>query len=675
MTAAAVSIVPTTVIEPPGGAFIAGQWQTTKLPVAVRNPENGEHVGWVARSSRADVDRAVTALRHGLGREWPLYRRRAALTEASFLLAAQAERFARLISTEGCKTVVEAEREVARAVETLRLSGECADALTGETLPLDNTERGAGRIGWFVRAPVGIVAAITPFNDPLNLVAHKLGPALLAGNGVILKPHEATPLTALAFAEVLIEAGVPGDRLAVVCGEAETGGHVVTHPQVDVISFTGGPRTAARISAMAGPRRLLMELGGNNPTLVCADADPTAAAAAIVEGAFGVAGQNCLSVQRVYIARELFDLVSAAVVAKTRALVVGSKRSRRTQVGPMINEGEARRVEEWVADAVARGAQVLAGGTRNGSLHTPTVLADVPDGARIAVEEVFGPVVCLFAFDTVEEAIDRANSTHALHAGVFTRDIDAALRISGRLVAGAVLVNDTSDYRIDAMPFGGFGRSGIGREGIKHAIEAMTEPKSYIVKSISGNHAQFANAIRRHNEVDPKDPGRGAGRDHRDGPRGVWWRERRHRDAGGRGVEPDRRHLGQRRRRRERQGAAPQSVKDKGTLVVAMELKSPPTTFLAEDGKTPIGFNPDMARLIAKKLGLQVEIVDVGFDTIIPALQGKRYDMTASSMSATAERVAVVDMIDYLKLGAPSPSPRETRTGTPSTTSAAGKSW
>lgn len=479
-------------VGPPGGAFIAGQWQTTELPLAVVDPENGERVGWVARSSRADVDRAVTVLRHGLGREWPLYRRRAALTAASSLLAAQAERFARLISTEGCKTVVEAEREVTRAVDTLRLTGECADALTGETLPLDNTERGAGRIGWFVRAPVGIVAAITPFNDPLNLVAHKLGPALLAGNGVILKPHEATPLTALAFAEVLIEAGVPGDRLAVVCGEAETGGHVVAHPQVDVISFTGGPRTAARISAMAGPRRLLMELGGNNPTLVCADADPTAAAAAIVEGAFGAAGQNCLSVQRVYIARELFDLVSAAVVAKTRALVVGSKRSSRTQVGPMINEGEARRVEEWVADAVAQGAQVLAGGTRNGSLHTPTVLADVPDGARIAIEEVFGPVVCLFAYDTVEEAIDRANSTHALHAGVFTRDIDAALRISGRLVAGAVLVNDTSDYRIDAMPFGGFGRSGIGREGVKHAIEAMTEPKSYIVKSISGNHAQFA---------------------------------------------------------------------------------------------------------------------------------------------------------------------------------------
>ena len=486
---AAVPILPPAVIGPPGGAFIAGQWQTTELPLPVRDPENGEHVGWVARSSGADVDRAVTALRRGLGREWPLHRRRAALTAASSLLAAQAERFARLISAEGCKTVVEAEREVARAVETLRLSGECADALTGETLPLDNTERGAGRIGWFVRAPVGIVAAITPFNDPLNLVAHKLGPALLAGNGVILKPHEATPLTALAFAELLIEAGMPGDRLAVVCGEAETGGHVVTHPRVDVVSFTGGPRTAARISAMAGPRRLLMELGGNNPTLVCADADPTAAATAIVEGAFGVAGQNCLSVQRVYIARELFDLVSAAVVARTRALVVGSKRSRRTQVGPMISEGEARRIEEWVGDAVAQGADVLTGGTRNGSFHAPTVLGNVPDGARIAVEEVFGPVVCVFAFDTVEEAIDRANSAQALHAGIFTRDLATALRISERLVAGAVLVNDTSDYRIDAMPFGGFGRSGIGREGIKHAIAAMTEPKSYIVNSISGDRA------------------------------------------------------------------------------------------------------------------------------------------------------------------------------------------
>jgi glyceraldehyde-3-phosphate dehydrogenase (NADP+) len=492
MTAAAVPIAPTAVAGPPGGAFVAGQWQTTDLPVAVRDPENGEHVGRVARSSRADVDRAVAALRHGLDRDWTLHRRRSALTAASALLAAQADRFARLISTEGCKTVVEAEREVARAVETLRLTGECADALTGETLPLDNTERGAGRIGWFVRAPVGIVAAITPFNDPLNLVAHKLGPALLAGNAVLLKPHEATPLTALALAEVLLEAGVPGDRLAVVCGEAETGGHVVTHPQVDVISFTGGPATAARISAAAGPRRLLMELGGNNPTLVCADADPAAAAAAIVAGAFGAAGQNCLSVQRVYIARELFDLVSAAVVARTRALVVGSKRSRRTQVGPMINEIEAQRVQEWVADAVAQGAEVLAGGTRNGSFHAPTVLSGVPDGARIAVEEVFGPVVCLFGFDTVEDAIARANSAQALHAGVFTRDVDTALRISGRLAAGAVLVNDTSDFRIDAMPFGGFGRSGIGREGIRHAIAAMTEPKSYIVNNISGDHAVSA---------------------------------------------------------------------------------------------------------------------------------------------------------------------------------------
>jgi acyl-CoA reductase-like NAD-dependent aldehyde dehydrogenase len=487
MTAAAVPILPSAVIGPPGGAFIAGRWQTTELPSAVRDPENGEHVGRVARSSGADVDRAVTALRHGLNREWTLHRRRAVLTAASTRLAAQAERFARLISAEGSKTVVEAEREVARAVETLRLTGECADALTGETLPLDNTGRGAGRIGWFVRAPVGVVAAITPFNDPLNLVAHKLGPALLAGNAVILKPHEATPLTALALVEVLLEAGVPGDRLAVVCGEAETGGHVVTHPAVDLISFTGGPRTAARIAAVAGPRRLLMELGGNNPTLVCADADPAAAADAIVEGAFGVAGQNCLSVQRVYIARELFDLVSAAVVAKTRTLVVGSKRSRRTQVGPMINEGEARRVEEWVADAVARGATVLAGGTRNGSFHAPTVLTDVPDTARIAVDEVFGPVVCLFAYDTVEEAIARANSAHALHAGVFTRDVGTAVRISGRLAAGAVLVNDTSDFRIDAMPFGGFGRSGIGREGIKHAIAAMTEPKSFIVNSRSGD--------------------------------------------------------------------------------------------------------------------------------------------------------------------------------------------
>jgi acyl-CoA reductase-like NAD-dependent aldehyde dehydrogenase len=484
VTGICVPARPPAVLGPPGGAFIAGRWQTTDLPLIVVDPENGEPVGSVARCSRADVDRAVTAVRHGLVRDWPLHQRRAALTAASALLSAAAQRFAVLISTEGCKTIVEAEREVARAVETLRLSGECADALTGETLPLDDTERGAGRIGWFVRAAVGVVAAITPFNDPLNLVAHKLGPALLAGNGVVLKPAEATPLTALALVEVLIEAGVPHDRLAVVCGEAETGAHLVTHPDVDLVSFTGGPRTAARISATAGARRLLMELGGNNPTLVCADADPGRAAAAIVAGAFGVAGQNCLSVQRVYVARSLFEQVTAAVVARTLTLVAGSKHDRTTQVGPMISAAEARRVEEWVREAVAQGAEVLTGGTRNGSHHAPTVLTGVPDTARIAVDEVFGPAVCLFPFDTVDEAVDRANApANALHAGVFTRDVDEAVRISRRLVAGAVLINDTSDFRIDAMPFGGLGRTGIGREGIKHAVRAMTEAKSFIVTS------------------------------------------------------------------------------------------------------------------------------------------------------------------------------------------------
>lgn len=492
MTGVCVPARPPVVLGPPGGAFIAGRWQTTDLPLTVVDPENGEPVGSVARSSRADVDRAVTAVRHGLERDWPLHARRAALTAASARLAADAERFAVLISTEGCKTIVEAEHEVARAVETLRLSGECSDALTGETLPLDDTERGAGRIGWFVRAPIGVVAAITPFNDPLNLVAHKLGPALMAGNGVVLKPAEATPLTALALVEVLIEAGVPRDRLAVVCGEADTGEHLVTHPDVDLVTFTGGPRTAARISATAGPRRLLMELGGNNPTLVCADADPAGAAAAIVAGAFGVAGQNCLSVQRVYIARGLFEQVSAALVARTRDLVVGSKHSRSTQVGPMISATEARRVEEWVRGAVSDGAEVLAGGTRNGSYHAPTVLAGVPDTARIAVDEIFGPVVCLFAFDTVDEAVARANAPgNALHAGVFTRDVDEAVRISRRLVAGAVLINDTSDFRIDAMPFGGFGRTGIGREGIKHAVRAMTEPKSFIVTSTADDREKL----------------------------------------------------------------------------------------------------------------------------------------------------------------------------------------
>ena len=468
---------------PPGDALIAGAWQTSDLTSAVRDPEDGSVIAFVADVAPADVAVAVAGVADSVVLdEWPLWARADTLRRAAELLAGSGDRFAHLIASEGVKTLAEAKSEVQRAVETLRLSAEAGGVLTGETLPFEATRRGQDKIGWFTREPVGVVAALTSFNDPLNLVVHKVGPALIGGNGVVIKPSTYTPLTALALAEVLIEAGVPPRRIAVVPGGSETGSALVSDPRVDVISFTGGPATAAKISAAAGPRKLLMELGGNNPTIVCADADLSTAVREVVVGAFGVAGQNCLSVQRVYVHESSFDAFVDAAVRATRQLVVGSKTDDATDVGPLITEDEARRVESWVAEAVAQGAVARTGGTRDGAFVQPTILTDVKEGSIVLTEEIFGPVMSIIPFATLDNAVRAANdSVYALQAGVFTASLDTGFQLARQLEAGAVVVNGTSDFRIDAMPFGGFKSSGIGREGVRFAVEAMTEPKNVIV--------------------------------------------------------------------------------------------------------------------------------------------------------------------------------------------------
>jgi acyl-CoA reductase-like NAD-dependent aldehyde dehydrogenase len=468
---------------PAGGALIAGTWRTSDLTSAVRDPEDGSVIGFVADAAPADVAIAVAGVADSVVLdEWPLWARADTLRRAAELLAGSEHRFAHLIASEGVKTVAEAKSEVQRAVETLRLSAEAGGVLTGETLPFDATRRGQDKLGWFTREPVGVVAALTSFNDPLNLVVHKVGPALIGGNGVVVKPSTYTPLTALALAEVLIEAGVPPRRIAVVPGGSETGSALVSDPRVDLISFTGGPATAAKISAAAGPRKLLMELGGNNPTIVCADADLSTAVSEVVVGAFGVAGQNCLSVQRVYVHESRFDAFVDAAVQATRQLVVGSKTDDATDVGPLVTESEARRVESWVAEAVGQGAVIRTGGTRDGAFVHPTILTDVKEGSLVLTDEIFGPVVSIIPFARLDEAVRQANDTaYALQAGVFTQSLDTGFHVAGKLVAGGVIINGTSDLRIDAMPFGGFKGSGIGREGVRFAVEAMTEPKNVIV--------------------------------------------------------------------------------------------------------------------------------------------------------------------------------------------------
>ncbi|MEV0284896.1 aldehyde dehydrogenase family protein [Kribbella sp. NPDC050820] len=467
--------------EPPAGAFWNGAWRNASTALAVHDPENGTLVGQVSDCSPADVDAAVEAVTLATldPDGWPLWQRRTALNQAARLLADRAALFVHLISREGCKPVRDAEQEVRRATETVRLSAEQGDRLEGRTLPFGNTPRGANRIGWYTREPIGVVGAITPFNDPLNLVAHKVAPALIGGNGVVLKPAEQTPLTALAFLEVLLEAGIPADRIAVLPGRGATvGAALVGHTLVDMVSFTGGWASGNAVARTAGAKKTLMELGGNGTVIVLSDADVPRAAAAIVDGAFANAGQNCLSVQRVFVARNRAQELVDLVVDRTEDLVVGSKTDPRTDVGPLVDEAGAERVESWVDEAVEAGATLLIGGKRDGAFFWPTVLTDVPAGSRVLTDEIFGPVVSIESFEDVNTAVREANrSDYGLQAGVFTHDLDSALAVARALRVGAVMVNDTCDYRIDAMPFGGGKRSGVGREGVPYAVDAMTEPK------------------------------------------------------------------------------------------------------------------------------------------------------------------------------------------------------
>ncbi|WP_162903720.1 aldehyde dehydrogenase family protein [Leucobacter sp. wl10] len=467
----------------PGGGYLCGEWVRGPFALEVTDPEDGSLVARVYEATVDDVDRAIAGVRRSLSEDvWELWERREVLERAADLVRGEGERLARIISSEGSKTITEATREVARTAETLKISAHSAALLEGETLPFEDTARGAGKFGYYRRVPLGVVAAITPFNDPMNLVAHKVGPGLLAGNAIVLKPAAATPLSALALQDILLRAGMPARRMAVLASDREVGSALVGDPRIAAISFTGGPATGDSIARIAGARRVLMELGGNNAVLVCEDGDVETAAEGIVDGAFGVAGQNCLSVQRVFVHASHYERLVSLVADSTARLAVGSKRDPATDVGPLISEREARRVEDWVAEAVDGGARVVVGGRREGAYYWPTVLVDVPNDARVYREEVFGPVVLVEAFTDFDAALEAVDDTeYGLQAGVFTASLQSAMRAVDRLHMGSVLVNDTSDFRIDAMPFGGSKRSGVGREGVAEAVREMSEPKNVIL--------------------------------------------------------------------------------------------------------------------------------------------------------------------------------------------------
>ena len=461
--------------------LIGDRWVDKEEKIEVRNPYDDSLVDTVPAGGIEDVEAALRAAEEGFrtNRALPVHKRIEVLYRAAQIVRAGQEEFARTIATEGSKTIREARKEASRCVDTLTISAEEARRIAGETIPFDSRPGSENRLGYYYRFPIGIIAAITPFNDPLNLVAHKVGPAIAGGNAVVLKPATVTPLSALKLAEALIEAGLPWNILNVVTGHASRiADALVTDPRVRMISFTGGTQAGLEIVKKAGLKKIGMELGSNSPVIVMDDCDLESAVENTVSGAFWAVGQNCIGVQRIYIHEKVYDEFEKQFVTRTRKMKTGRQLDETTDMGPMITEGEAHRVEEWVKEAVGLGARLLTGGTRKGTLFEPTVFAGMPGAARLDCEEVFGPVVNLYKVGSLDEAIRLANGVrYGLHGAIFTRSLDNAFRAIRELEVGGVIVNDSTDYRIDMMPFGGVKWSGLGREGIKFALLEMTEPK------------------------------------------------------------------------------------------------------------------------------------------------------------------------------------------------------
>ncbi|WP_406945135.1 aldehyde dehydrogenase family protein [Halobacillus sp. SY10] len=461
--------------------LIGGEWREGLHSFDVINPQNSEVLATVPLATKEEMIEAIeTADRTFRMRDpIPTHERIRILSKVSDYMEKDHEVFASIIAREGSKTITEARSEVSRAIQTIRISAEEARRLKGETINFDQNPGSENRVGYYQRFPVGVVGAITPFNDPLNLVAHKIGPAIAAGNAIVVKPASATPLSALKLAEAFVEAGLPDGYLSVVTGSGkEVGDTLITHPTIKMVSFTGGSVAGQAITRKAGTKKISMELGSNSPVIVLNDADLSKAVHACCSGAFSAAGQNCIGVQRIFVGRELYPAFIDRLVEATVALKVGDKMDDRTDVGPMINEKEAARVAEWVEEALVKGAQIETGGVRDGAYYSPTILTEVPSDAKVMVEEIFGPVVIVNPVVDLEEAIEKSNAVnYGLHAGIFTNDINQAFKAIRKMDVGGIMINDSSDYRIDEMPFGGTKGSGIGREGVRFSIESMTEQK------------------------------------------------------------------------------------------------------------------------------------------------------------------------------------------------------
>ena len=462
--------------------LVGGDWIETGDWVEVRSPYSGETVGRVAKAGAEQARLAIDAAERALQTPLPAHKRAEILVRVAGYLGRRHEEVARQISDEAGKPLKAARVEAARAMSTYTFAAVEARKLAGEMIPMDASQAGEGKLGFTLRRPVGIVGAISPFNFPLNLVAHKLAPALAAGCAVVLKPASQTPLSALLLAELETEAGLPPGWVNVLVGPAKELGDVLLEDErVRALTFTGSGSVGWELAARAPKKRVNLELGNSTPVIVAADADLDAAAEAMAANAFSFAGQSCISVQRIYVEQPAYQAFVDGFVPRVQALKVGDPADEETDVGPVIDDDARERILGWIAEAEQQGARVLTGGT-DGELIRPTVIADAGPEHKVNCEEVFGPVCTVTAVASIDEAIALANGTrYGLQAGVFTASMKTALRTAQELEFGGVIVNEAPTFRADQMPYGGVKDSGNTREGPAYAVRDLTEERLVVI--------------------------------------------------------------------------------------------------------------------------------------------------------------------------------------------------
>ncbi|WP_246120553.1 aldehyde dehydrogenase family protein [Cohnella terricola] len=465
--------------------FIGGEWREAKKYQSLRSPYTGETLAEIPVADEEETDEAILAAyeARAVMARMPAHERAAILEKLASLLEIRSDEAARLLALEAAKPVTTGKAEIARTVQTYKFAAEEAKRIHGETIPMDAAPGGEGRIAYTVREPTGVIGAITPFNFPFNLVAHKIGPAIAAGNTIVLKPASQTPLSAYFIAELLQEAGLPAGALNIVPGPGGVvGNRIVEDDRVAMVTFTGSPEVGIGIRNKAGLKRVTLELGSNAALIVDKDVDPDAIVPRCVTGAFSNQGQVCISLQRIYVHEEIYESFVSKFAEAAGKLKQGDPLDPLTDLSALISGRESERALSWIEEAVSGGARVLTGGTIKDGVLGPTVITEAARELKVVCREAFAPIVVIGKVKSVEEAIDQVNdSRYGLQAGIYTKDLNTALFAAEQLRVGGVIINDIPTFRVDHMPYGGVKESGTGREGVKYAVEEMTEMKLVVI--------------------------------------------------------------------------------------------------------------------------------------------------------------------------------------------------